>query len=335
MDLKIEQTSQKPKYLQLADEIIYQIEHNNLSLDDKIPSVNKLSESLNISRETVFKALNLLSERGIVRSENRKGYYVSKTDVNTELRVCLILDKFTTFKDKLYHSLFDNISEIGEVDVFFHHHNYDLLKSLIKENLSNYTHFAIVTFFKQDVTPLLNLIPPEKRVILDCKEFGLSGEYTMVYQNFSDDIYQALNEAHDHLKKYKRLVLVASDTLYHTDQVKEGFCKYCNDHDYECELIQEVHLKKFKKETVYITISADEEDITNIIKLAHQNNYEIGKDIGIISYNDTPIKEVLEGGITVISTDFAEMGRKAAELIINKETKIVTNPSKLTLRSSL
>src|SRR5690625_762353 len=251
------------------------------------------------------------------------------------MRIFLLLDKFTEFKDKLYHSLFETIGDRGEVDIFFHHHNYNIFESLIEENLPNYTHFVIVTFMKEDVKPILNLIPPEKRIILDCKEFGLEGNYSMIYQDFSQTMINALTAAHSRLLKYQRLIMVASKTYCHTELIKPGFYQYCQQYGLEYEIVEHVNASNFKKDSVYITIGADEIDITNIIKLSHQYNYDIGKDIGIISYNETPIKEVLEGGITVISTDFKSMGEETAKLIINKQTKILTNPSEIILRNSL
>ncbi|MEN9703541.1 MAG: hypothetical protein RLZZ209_969, partial [Bacteroidota bacterium] len=44
-----------------------------------------------------------------------------------------------------------------------------------------------------------------------------------------------------------------------------------------------------------------------------------GKDIGIISYDDTPLKEIIAEGISVISNDFSKMGERAAQMIINRE----------------
>lgn len=335
LDFEIKEDSDESKYHQLTKHIIRQIEEGNLKLGQKLPSVNKMSKELNISRETVFKALNKLSERGIVYSKKRKGYFVNKIDVQNEFRIFLLLDKFTVFKDKIYRSLFETIGDRGQVDLFFHHHNYDMFKSLIEENLSNYTHFVVVTFMKEDVKPILNLIPPEKRIILDCKEFGLDGDYSMIYQDFDADINNILSKAQEHLRKYERLVLVTSESLYHSDQLVEGFRKFSQNNKFDCEIIYDVTPLNFNNKSVYITTTADERDITNIIKLSHQNDYIIGKDIGIISYNDTPIKEVLEGGISVISTNFESMGRTAAEIIINNKTKILSNPSELILRNSL
>jgi DNA-binding LacI/PurR family transcriptional regulator len=62
---------------------------------------------------------------------------------------------------------------------------------------------------------------------------------------------------------------------------------------------------------------------------------QLGKDIGLISYNETPIKRLLFEGISTISTDFVKMGQLAAELVkTNARTKI-ENPFSFILRASL
>jgi len=61
----------------------------------------------------------------------------------------------------------------------------------------------------------------------------------------------------------------------------------------------------------------------NLIKNCRAAKLKLGKDVGIISYNDTPLKEILSDGISVISTDHARMGETAARLILdNKKEKI-------------
>ena len=60
-----------------------------------------------------------------------------------------------------------------------------------------------------------------------------------------------------------------------------------------------------------------------------------GKDFGIISYNDTPVKEILAGGISTLSTDFALMGQTLADMVTDKTFRTVYNPSTLTIRKSL
>jgi DNA-binding LacI/PurR family transcriptional regulator len=72
---------------------------------------------------------------------------------------------------------------------------------------------------------------------------------------------------------------------------------------------------------VYITI--EENDLVNLVKQTRDKNLTPGRDIGIISYNDTPLKDLL--GITVISTDFNVMGETAAYMILKKKKEQVKN----------
>jgi len=47
------------------------------------------------------------------------------------------------------------------------------------------------------------------------------------------------------------------------------------------------------------------------------------------------LKEIVEGGITTISTDFTYMGKRLAQMIQSQQIQRIENPSKLTLRNSL
>jgi len=61
----------------------------------------------------------------------------------------------------------------------------------------------------------------------------------------------------------------------------------------------------------------------------------IGEQVGIISYNETPIKKVILNGITTISTNFRQMGISAAQLILSNSKEQIEIPYKLSLRASL
>jgi DNA-binding LacI/PurR family transcriptional regulator len=81
----------------------------------------------------------------------------------------------------------------------------------------------------------------------------------------------------------------------------------------------------------YIII--EETDLVNLVKQIRDKNLVLGKDIGIISYNDTPLKDLL--GITVISTDFQVMGETAAYMILKKKKEIVKNVFSFINRNSI
>ena len=60
-------------------------------------------------------------------------------------------------------------------------------------------------------------------------------------------------------------------------------------------------------------------DLVYLVKETKSRFYKIGKDLGIISFNDSPLKEIVADGITTISTDFAAMGKVLARMILKSE----------------
>ena len=70
-------------------------------------------------------------------------------------------------------------------------------------------------------------------------------------------------------------------------------------------------------------------------KKIKQEKLILAKDIGVISYNETMLKEIVEGGITTISTDFNLMGENLAKMVLNNQQVKIANPSGIILRKSL
>jgi DNA-binding LacI/PurR family transcriptional regulator len=69
--------------------------------------------------------------------------------------------------------------------------------------------------------------------------------------------------------------------------------------------------------------------------MAKEYKYKLGKKFGIVSFNDTMLKEVVADGITTISTDFNEMGKTLGNMLLNHNREKIRNPSKLIVRNSL
>ena len=83
--------------------------------------------------------------------------------------------------------------------------------------------------------------------------------------------------------------------------------------------------------TAYVTI--EETDLAELVKKVRQSTYLLGREIGVISFNETTLKDLL--GITVITTDFETMGRTAATLLLDKQRIKVKNPFYMIRRGSL
>lgn len=71
------------------------------------------------------------------------------------------------------------------------------------------------------------------------------------------------------------------------------------------------------------------------LEQCRNKNFEPGTDVGFLSYNETPMKKFIYKGITVVSTDFKELGTKAAEFITEDKKIQQFIATKLIVRESL
>jgi DNA-binding LacI/PurR family transcriptional regulator len=78
-----------------------------------------------------------------------------------------------------------------------------------------------------------------------------------------------------------------------------------------------------------------EDDLVELIEKTISDNLEVGKDIGVISYNETTLKKIILKGITTISTNFRLMGEITARLILENRKEHVAIPFQVILRNSL
>ena len=107
--LRIDPDSEVPKYRQVVDLMIRDIETGIFRHGQRVPSINETSEDLLLSRDTVEKAYVYLKKKGILSSVRGKGYYVNQTDVKKRLRVALIVNKLSNYKRSIYYSLVNTL----------------------------------------------------------------------------------------------------------------------------------------------------------------------------------------------------------------------------------
>jgi len=323
-----------PKYKQIINSLCKSIQDGLLTKGDKIPSINALCKEFSLSRDTVLVAFNELKAKGIISSVPGKGYYVSSTQVNVEKKIFLLFEEFNAFKEILYNSFIDHLKSQASVDIYFHHFNRKVFKDIIDNNNGNYTSYVIMPAKFNDAYAVLKSLPQEKVIILDQTNALLAKHYPAVYQNFEKDVYQALNSAKDLLSKYKNIKFVFPGGKEPIGQIK-GFKTFAaeNEDKWSCEIISNLNTDSIHSSCAYIIPS--DVDLVTLVKYAKEKNLSIGTDIGIVSYNDTPLKEVVADGITTISTDFHTMGRNLAEMILLSKKLQLENPAKLIRRNSL
>ena len=342
--INIDENSRVPKYKQIVDSISHNISSGNLKIDQKIPSINMFSEEFYISRDTVEKAYNILKERKVISSIRGKGYYITRTKQVAKTNILFLVNKLSSYKMATYNYFVNSIGENMNIDLHIYHCDESLFLNLLEKNKGAYDHYVIMPHFKtedlkhvsytDEVIKALKSIPKEKLIIMDNSKLGMDGEIVEIYQDFDNDIYNALTEGLEKIVTYEKLVLVyPQKAIYpYPRRILNGFKRFCLENTLNFEIINEVCEDIILKEKdLFITI--EESDLVNLVKQIRDKKYVLGKDIGIISYNDTALKELL--GITVISTDFKIMGETASKMIINKEKGKVKVPFNFIDRNSI
>ncbi|GAA3603484.1 GntR family transcriptional regulator [Flavivirga amylovorans] len=327
-EISIDENSRIPKYKQIVDSVIYNIANGNFSMDQKMPSINELSEEFYLSRDTVEKAYNILKERKIIVSIRGKGYYVSRTKLLSKTNILFLVNKLSSYKLSTYNAFINAIGATAHTDLHVYHCDESLFLNLMEKNKSAYDFYVIMPHFKTEdlrhvsftdaVINSIKKIPKQKLVILDNIKFKIEGKIVEIFQDFENDIYNALKEGFQKISKYKRIILIyPNKAVYpYPRRILHGFRKFCVEKSINFEILDEVYDDMIlKRGDLFITI--EEPDLVNLVKQIRDEEFILGQDIGIISYNETPLKDLL--GITVISTDFKTMGETAAKMIMNKE----------------
>jgi DNA-binding transcriptional regulator YhcF (GntR family) len=327
LDLK----SSLPKYRQVINSILLAIEKKALKKGDKVPSINQICSDFNLSRDTVMLAFNELKAKGILFSQPGKGYYIVSTEIHQEENIFVLFDELNSFKEDLYNSLITNFKGKAIIDIYFHHFNYKVFKNLIAESIGNYTSYVIMPATFDNTSHLLSKLPKDKVFILDRLKPDLK-IYPVLYQDFENDFCDALHEGIDLLKKYRKLIFVNAGGKEPSERVK-GFERFCNTHGFNYQVVKSLDGLRPELYEAYFVIS--DRDLVEMVKLAKDYKYKLGRKFGIVSFNDTMLKQVVAGGITTISTDFVEMGKTLADMVLNKRSGQIKNPSKLILRNSL
>jgi len=330
MDITVDKENPTPLYKQLVTFVIDKIRTGEATEGEILPSMNELSEFLDISKETVKKAYFILRDTGYIEARQGKGYFVMNPKERQNQKVLLLFDKLSTYKDILFNSMSEKIGDRAQLTIRLHNQSVELLKYYLDESLDRFDWYVVTPHFPLDETTQkavlkqMKRIPNRKLIMLDHDIKGMSGNYGSVYQDFDNDIYNGLLGGLEDLRKIKRLnVVTMSSSLYH-ETISSSIRRFCSDYGINVEFHSTVTENMVSKGEAYILLNGQlDSELNKLAKTSVRKGLTIGKDISIISYNDSPINELVLGGLTTVSADFSMMGNLAAEMILNKEmTKI-------------
>lgn len=315
--LALENEKGYPKYLKIVDGINAAIADNEFEKGDLLPSVNGLSNELGVARETVVTAYKNLKDRGIIRSRHGLGFYVESIDTQQKLKVALVLYAFHSFQEIFYNTFREALGEDVKIEVFFHHNNKKQYEQIITSITGKYGMYVVAPIHHKITQQALSNISANKLLIIDRFE-DLGKQYAYIAQEFHKTTLNILEQLLIKLKTFKKIFLFYRRDADYPQGIKKAFSSFIKKHQLNGKIEKQYLPHLLQKNTAYITIG--DVDLWKLLKDAQQQNLEVGIDIGILSANDSPVKEIISGGITTFFADFDYMAKKAADFIMNKKS---------------
>jgi DNA-binding transcriptional regulator YhcF (GntR family) len=320
----------------LANSIVAAVRSGQLKKDDVLPSINELSFQFEISRDTAEKGYRLLKKMGILGSVPGKGFFIQSDVTDQPLKIFLLFNKLSAHKKIIYDSLVSSLADKAAIDFYIYNNDFALFRKLLNRKLDDYTHYVIIPHFiegGEKAHEEINKLDKSKLILLDKLLPGVTGNFAAVYENFEKDIYSSLEQALPQLGKYQMLKIVFPEHTYFPKEIVDGFNRFCDQFAFAHQVVHIMETEPMKTGEAYITLM--ENDLVTLVERIVNEKWKVGKDIGVISYNETSLKRVILNGITTISTDFDQMGRKVAGVILGKTPSQQSVPFYLNLRPSL
>lgn len=335
--LAVDERSATPKLIQLSNAFLNALAHGELNENDLLPSAIDLGEILNISTDTTEEIYKALHIHGVINATPGHDAFIVNADVEKPLKILVLFNKLNRHKRIILDALIESLA--GRYIVDFHIYNNELKsfkRALLKAEKEEYVRYIVMPSFEYDderAYKLLNAIPKEKLLLIDKLDHLVQGNIAAVYEDFEKDIYASLEALNERLSKYQTIKLLYPENSYYPQQLVEGFSRYCMDYAFEYAVFQEIDTETITKGIAYICL--EEDDLILLVDRILFSGCKIGSDVGVVSYNETPIKKIIVNGVTTISADFRLMGRKAAEMIIANTQESIPVPSAVIIRNSL
>jgi DNA-binding transcriptional regulator YhcF (GntR family) len=334
--ININEASNRPKYEQIVHSIVNGIESNVIRADERLPSINEVSEQYDIARDTVEKAYKELKRRGIIVSVPGKGYYKKEGGLHSQFRVMFLAPEMTIQVRQIVDAIQESLGEQVLVNFIPYGNCFQTFKRMMAAHQDSVSHIAVIPNFgldEEQAKSLLNQVPKHKLIVLDRKIPGVTGGFTCIAHNWEKEVYDALSAVGRQIGRFNALKLVCPSNAHVLKDVLRGFQRFCVDLNKVGKLVVRMESETVSAGDFYLVLK--DEDLLELSKKLDNAGLKPRADVGIIAINDNPMKEVLLSGISVLGPNYSYLGQRMAQMISKDETVQEECPCYFLQRGSL
>ncbi|AWV98849.1 GntR family transcriptional regulator [Arcticibacterium luteifluviistationis] len=330
----IDERSETPKFLQIANRILSQIEDGIYQPGDRLPSINETSEEFLMARATVEKAYKKLFQSGHVKSTYRKGFFI--TEQKKVKRVLLIFGKITENTLAIYNSLSSQLDKTYKIDICLHEYRKEYLLERLEKQAGDYHHFVVVSSHLNEANDMkdgFSKIPNERLIFIDSEQTdALSACSSINYSNYAN-FKNVLFKNAEVFQKYRTIYFVTTDNEYIPAEWYTEFLLFAKLNNLDARIIDSPDEVEVTDGVAFMVF--DNAHLVSIVKDLKRKDLTIGENVGVVSFGDSIYKELIAGGISVIKTDTEAVSNSLRSIITKNQKQSVNIPMLLIKRNSL
>jgi DNA-binding LacI/PurR family transcriptional regulator len=206
-----------------------------------------------------------------------------------------------------------------------------MLELIVLRHINSYDLYVISSFDHPRIPSVIGRIPAGKVLIISRND-RLGESYNTIVQDFNRGTYEALAPAAEEIRAFDEFIMCFPPASGHSETLKEGFERFCTDFSIRYRIMENMNELVTGKRKLFLVI--DDCDLIRLLRICKIRGWIPGVDVGVISYNESPLKEVIRDGITVISGNFRIMASEMAAFVSQRSAVHKTVPFQLIRRNS-
>jgi hypothetical protein len=312
------------KHQQIVNGVLTSIEDHLVERGQMLPSINQMSINLGFARKTIDRAYAELKDRGVVISLNRKGFFVNTEAVGQVIRVALVLYEFRPFQEVFYNVFRESVGENVQVDTFFHHNNLSVFEDIVTKITGHYGLYVIAPVIDARTPQILDQIINTRLLLVD-RYVATKKKVSHVIQEFDQSTFEVLTQLQDRIRKYKRVELFFRKGMAYPREILAACQRFSAEQKIAITVKDQYLPGSLDTNVLYLTIG--DADLWSLLEDCIDQGLVLGRDVGVLSHNESRIKKMIHGGVSTWSTDFGQMAGLAADFVLNRIPERVTVPT--------
>lgn len=343
-----------PKYKKIANILRESILSGEYAYNEPVPTEHQIMNKYKVSRQTVRRALDILTEENLIYSIKGSGTYVNYNYEEKRIKEGgnIKIGVITTY---ISEYIFPAI--IRGIENTFKKNNVTLMLASTDNDFGNEKE-SIENLIENGVKGLIieptksNQLNPNLDYCLKLKKLGIPFVLINAKNEYVDSSYVVFNDfkagfdVTSHLIDYnheKIAIISKIDDLQGKERLR-GYLKALEDNSLyntfiytfsskEENEIVEKFFKDYKNNKVTSLVCYNDNLASIVIKHANMNNIRIPEDLSIVGIDDSQISENLN--ITSYRHPKSKLGTKSAEILLDHIYKKNQNYEKYTFEGSI